>query len=164
MPRRYTRGYSRRYYGRRKKWTPVFLTEQSTVPGAAVFAHATLAANQTNQGSTAPIATNIKVKNFKVAVDVQSAGNVAGSPSVTFAIVFVPQSYAITANLMVEHPEWVMAWRTIDLQTTNTVQVSSRLARNLNSGDKVVFFLHRSIASSGDTVLTYQVMFYTCNN
>lgn len=164
MPKRYTRGYTRRYYGRRKKWTPVFLTEQSNVPAAAVFGHATLAVNQANQGATAPVATNIKVKNFRVSVDVQAPGNTAGSPSVTFAIIFVPQSYTITANLMVEHPEWVMAWRTIDLQTTNTVQVSSRLARNLNSGDQVIFFFHRSIAASDITTLTYQVMFFTCAN
>lgn len=165
MPKRYTRGYARRYYGRRRKWTPVFLTEEAVVPKQAVYGFANLAVNQSNQGTTAPVATNIKVKNFKVSVDVQGAGDTMGSPCITFAICFVPQGYTVNADLMIQHPEWVMAWKTIDLQTTSTVMVSSRMARNLNSGDSVVFFFRRSVPTTVDnTALTYQVMFFTCNN
>lgn len=165
MPRRYTRSYRRSGYVRRRKWSPVFFAQTSTLSADTPFGTVTLAQNSANQGGTSPIATIIKVKNFKVVVDVLSVSGAQGSPSSTFAIMFLPQGYTADINLMTTHPEWIMAWRSIDLQTTNTVQVSSRLTRNLNSGDSIIFFITRNFTGSAPVFgLSLQVSFVTCNN
>lgn len=165
MRRRYTRSYRRSGYVRRRKWSPVFFSQISNLSSDTTFGTVTLAQNSVNQGGTAPIATIVKVKNFKVVVDVVSVTTSNGSPSSTFAIMYLPQGYTADINLMTAHPEWIMAWRSIDLQTTNTVQVSSRLTRNLNSGDSIIFFITRNFTGAAPVFgLSLQVSFVTCNN
>lgn len=170
MPRRYTRNYRRYGNFKRRKWSPVFVSATANLTPPSNFNFVPLAQNTANVGTNAPISTIIKVKNFKVVADIiatrdTSTPPAGASPSLVFSIMFVPQGYAITQTLMVDHPEWIMAWRAIDYATTNTVQVSSRLSRNLNSGDQVVLFFTRNVSGvSVDLAFGFQIYFVTCNN
>lgn len=70
-------------------------------------------------------------------------------------ISFIPEGYTITANTNVDvstlgecffykHPEWLLSWKRLDYSASNQINefsLSSRLKRNLNSGDGIVFFV-----------------------
>ena len=167
MPRRYARTYRRRYP--RKKWSPVFTSYVTALEPTAGWSYQTLAANSYVQGGHAPISTMIKVKNFKIVVDVASQGETqtaSHSPSITFAILFVPQGYTVASDILAKHPEWIMAWRAIDIYTTNVVTVTSRLARNLNSGDEIIAFFSRNYLGQNPPLVNIlmQTTFCTCSN
>lgn len=94
---------------------------------------------------------------------------------------FLPEGIAPADNqqfgtLITAHPEYILAWRQLDAEYVGVNQTpsqpalqritfSSRLKRNLNSGDSIVFGIldQSSIASSIKTVsLTCQ--YWTCSN
>lgn len=69
-------------------------------------------------------------------------------------ISYIPEGYTLnTANnpksqigesFFYKHPEWVIAWTRMDYFTSaqsNEIRLSSRLKRNLNSGDGIIFFV-----------------------
>ena len=100
-----------------------------------------------------PTPTIIKVGNFKVQMDVSYTTNSAAWVDVKAVIMFVPEgtdvsSYFKITSLIEKHPEWVMAWKYSSIDYTGeatttgvqTMQFSSRLKRNLNSGDKIYIF------------------------
>lgn len=181
MPRRYyTRYRSRRTYVARRKWSPTLIqTQQQTaaIPDTNGYSTVTLCANASNQGTNVPVSTIIKVKNFKVVLDIVSLSSNASSSTIRnnfYAIMFVPQGFTVTANIPQEHPEWIMVWRTVDVgrpatdgaPTSPNIQMSSRLTRNLNSGDSIVLFhsYYNSSSASANISTTAIVSFVTCNN
>lgn len=180
MPRRYYTRYRPRAYGKRRKWSPTLLQASMTldVPtniesAVSAFTISVICANSTNQGSAVPVSTIIKVKNFRVNIDITATTNYLRNNF--YAIMFLPQGFVPTVNTPVEHPEWIMAWRTHDPTSASVssaigirnFQLSSRLTRNLNSGDRIV--LYQSVilpaGQPASTVSTaYFASFVTCNN
>lgn len=179
MPRRYYRR-TRYYRYSKKKWSPTLgqgvlnTTAETQTTG---FGYTVLCANSSLQGTNAPVSTIIKVKNFKCVIDIVShtaSATSSYSRNNFYAIMFVPQGFTITATTPTEHPEWIMVWRTTDVSiassTTSSIssniQLSSRLTRNLNSGDQIV--LYNSFYNSDNTANTISNTFYcsfvTCNN
>lgn len=66
----------------------------------------------------------------------------SNSLSLVCYLTFVPQgvnmSDSQTAyNLIKNHPEYVMAWQQISLDSPGTMSLTSKLKRNLNSGDGI---------------------------
>ena len=57
------------------------------------------------------------------------------------------------------HPEWIMAWKGLELDgqtgAGKQVMISSRLSRNLNSGDSIVLLWSARNTTSGDIGVTY---------
>lgn len=170
MPRRY---YRRRYggYRKRRKWSPTFVDGTFTISfpsQTSAFQGTTLCANSSNIGNNVPVSTIIKAKNFKMVVDI---GNIPTSTSVNnflLAIMFLPQGFTGSYNLPKEHPEWILAWRTVDanFSSLQNVQISSRLARNLNSGDSIILFVSGSNlgTSTSEITVSFICTFVTCNN
>lgn len=104
------------------------------------FSSMSLCSNSTNTGS-APTATVIKCGNFKLWLDLVGAGISVSAP--IFAKVYVmfkPQSMVVDGLYPVNHPEYIMAWRSVELSNAGlqNVSIQSKLKRNLNSGDSVV--------------------------
>lgn len=75
--------------------------------------------------------------------------------SVTLFIAFVPQGFDLATgvlnnsppgksllnNVFYHHPEWVIGWTRKDYSSTsqsNEISITSRLKRNLNSGDRII--------------------------
>ena len=168
MPRR---RYYRRYIrvAPKKKWASNILQGSVTTSNFGVIC-------ENSVGTATPTPVTLKCGNFKVQGDVM--WNIAGGGSsrptnLNFFLIFVPEGITPSDSLIGSHPEWVIGWKTLDtgvvLSTSqNSVAsanftFSSRLKRNLQSGDKVV-----AILQSGDSQLTAQCVFtaqyWTCSN
>ena len=124
-----------------------------------------------NSAETAtPTPTIIKAKHFKMSVDtyVNAGATIAIGPIVAY-IMYVPQGYTLTTNTPVDHPEWVLTWRTIDTSNSSintgyhaTVSMSSSLSRNLNSGDSIKIVLIANNVSSTNTFTLNCIAHFSC--
>lgn len=180
MPRRYYTRYRPRPYGKRRKWSPTLLQGVSTlsIPASSSqaltgFTSTVLCGNSANSGTTTPVSTIIKVKNFKVVCDITVTQNTIRN--LFFAIMFLPQGFTPTVTTPQEHPEWVMVWRTVDATSAGeqraqgipNIQLSSRLTRNLNSGDSIVLYQSGTLPANVTSInvnTAYYCSFVTCNN
>lgn len=145
----------------------------------------------TNSATTSiPTPTILKCGNFKLKGDLRLAYSLgSGGSTVSVAgcvayIVYVPEGYDVNAQIVYQHPEWIMAWTPVDMnlvpnnvsssQDVQKFSISSRLKRNLNSGDRVmlmmdILFTPSSTATvpvDADIVFTpaIGVQYWTCAN
>lgn len=141
---------------------------------------------------TSPTPVVLKTGNFKVQVDCVYSANIPATLTPTVEIfiyiMYLPEGVGIetgtagidydTLNgLVMKHPEWILAWRHLGADSAITsgsptnverVQFSSRLKRNLNSGDRVCALLvghtHHSTAYIKRLECHGMVQFWTCAN
>ncbi len=113
-------------------------------------AYATIVSNS-NEGAT-PTPTILKVKHVRSAVDLYLNSTMLNGGFI--CLMYLPQGITPDANTPLLHPEWVMAWKGINIDSAtghNQVLLSSTLSRNLNSGDSIVYF-YSFYNGSGSTV------------
>ena len=141
MPRASVASRAVRTRRRGKKWSPVLVNivgDLLTINGNSSNGWFLPLCTNANNTSTAPTATVIKCGNFKVSFEIETgAGNYQSATGRAF-IMFVPQGVNPDTNWPQQHPEYIMAWRSVQVGgsvSANTIQ--SRLKRNLNSGDGV---------------------------
>lgn len=185
----------------RKKWasnlTQLVGAQTSNVnvapPGQAPNTHyiitSDLAQNKAQAGSPTPVV--LKCGNFKLKGDMRLYLTSSTTTSAQFAgciayIMYIPEGVSPSSSLVQMHPEWIMAWSPINVelnfvqsgtavtQNVEKFSMSSRLKRNLNSGDKVVMildlmFVPTANATAASTIsITYQpsigVQYWTCAN
>lgn len=174
---------ARRYYRRRtvtvrpkKKWA-TNLTQGNISSASGGTPYATLVQNTAQTSSPTPII--IKCGNFKIQGDVSVAFNTSrtSSPWIALLVFFLPEGTTLngdTANAIVEnHPEWILAWKQLDvtLSTTSASQIfaasgfsfSSRLKRNLNSGDKICMGFTNDDGQAFPTI-KFTAQYWTCAN
>ena len=151
--RRWYRRYPR-VVAAKKKWatnivTNTLYTQGSTTSGKT--SNAVPLVENTPQSAT-PTPSILKCGNFKVQGDCMfgDAGTTIVIPpgiQVVLYVLYIPEGLSLTSlDLIVErHPEWIMGWKVIDatagssaLANSTTFSFSTRLKRNLNSGDRVV--------------------------
>ena len=175
MPRRY---YSRRtrVVRPKKKWASNIgqlnysITSGNLEPGKILV--------QNTSQSSNPTPTVIKAGNFKASVDVVYTFSTAPAtlPNCTVYILFLPEGITVPditslGTLVNNHPEYVMAWRKMDFDyvanggsfSGSSVTLSSRLKRNLNSGDKIYFGVY-AMNSGARIQVQGTVQFWTCSN
>lgn len=171
----------RRYYRRairvvpKKKWATNFKTitcSSSTTAGK----YEILAENKAQAGSPTP--TIVKCGNFKVQGDcsVANTASVLGILYLRVFVLYVPEGWSVSniSQIPEQHPEWIMAWSAVDLPTSaanttsggNKFSVSSRLKRNLNSGDMIVFYMDPTYDSDTSPLISVlgAAQFWTCAN
>lgn len=175
MPRRY---YTKRTVVVRpkKKWasimksnsfTPAALTSGSSVK----VAQYDLVINSADSATPTPII--VKTGNFKVYgtlnTDITEA-NIQKLWNVTGYIMYCPQGYTYTDDMtaITNHPEYIMGRTTMKFVPgqNSSFSISSRLKRNLNSGDsiKLLIAIHKDSSLTG-TLNTYlNLQYYTCAN
>lgn len=185
MPRRY---YRRRTIVRapRKKWATNITTRNYTIlPGSSdplnKVPYIQLVSNASQSSSPTPVI--VKAGNFKVNADVSFLYSATSANEVHLVafVVFLPEGIVPAdnqqfGNLITAHPEYILAWRQLDaerIEATNQnvarnldrVTFSSRLKRNLNSGDSIVFGI---LDQSSNTVTQVRVsltcQYWTCSN
>ena len=199
MPRRrYYRRYTR-VVPAKKKWAScikqgqIFLTEeeQSEAGGYMTVEAKTLCLNAQDMGAPTPVI--LKTGNFKVQFDGAVEGIMDPLRQVVMFLMFIPEGVNPTGtfgsgtglqSIADKHPEWIMGWKRIDTnssvsqgaQSTNVVDLrptsfSSRLKRNLNSGDSIYLVLVSSkqgaTVASGSSYsinIQYTCQFWTCSN
>lgn len=184
------RYYRRRSYTRvvrpKKKWASGYKTIAGAIQtgtGSSFVYNTNLVENSTDSSNPTPVI--IKTGNFRVQFD--AVLNVGGSGILTARayVVYIPEGWNLGTtgaeiylnidNIVAQHPEWIMVWRQLDFGNANAsgsvdttvVRMSSRLKRNLNSGDKIVF----AILGTGDfTGITFRgqvvggAQFWNCAN
>lgn len=165
--RRYFRRYVR--VAPKKKWASNILYGTVTTSN-----YATVCENSSQTSTPTPVI--VKCGNFKVQGDCmyQVAGSSNPRPvNMNFFLLFVPEGVTPGDALIGAHPEWIIGWKKVDVgaitnvtetQTaTSTFSLTTRLKRNLNSGDRIVAILQSGdSAMGGQCVFTCQ--FWTCAN
>lgn len=147
--------YRRNYGSNKKKWAS-FMKE---IPNAVINI-----ATGTNGGAWVPLVSNsvetatptptiVKAKHLKCIFDIfATAGKLING---AVYLIYVPQGYTPSIDLPIQHPEWIMAWRGLDVDTytepggSKQVQMSSSMARNLNSGDAIYLLFHLTNTPNG---------------
>lgn len=164
MPRYYK---YRRYYKRvypKKRWASNITTKNTLVTlgnsVTAADAHETICSNSV-QGST-PTPTILKFGRLKVKGDIRTDLNAnANYVSGIMYVVYVPQGMPVDNLLIQQHPEYILGWTQISLDSGNSFSFSSTLKRNLNSGDSIsIVFLVNSVNSVAAT--RNFNFYYTC--
>ena len=129
----------------KQKWAPVcvgWTPDQAYVIGAGqtAFHYVTICANDSHT-AVAPTATIIKCGNFKTNFSITYSTGFAGLASILYklVVIYVPQGYTAINDVLIEkHPEWVLGWTQFSPVNGTTVTFSSKLKRNLNSGDEII--------------------------
>lgn len=181
---RYRRRYRTIVRAPKKKWASNMIGIDMTITNseqviAAGYDKVVIASNKTE--STTPTPVVVKTGNFKVQGDMYYTGGstqVIGHPSAILYIVFVPegmepQTGPAAVAIVGNHPEWILTWRLLEsnyvggagIVDTNRFTLSSRLKRNLNSGDAVyAIVLVNSLAPSQQCHIQGACQFWTCAN
>lgn len=186
----------RRYYRRsvrvvpaKKKWATCMNvgaitatgSSGSTSPAPAVAVHGQDILVRNSSQSSTPTPVVVKAGNFKIQGDcvISATTGPTATTSVIVYIVYLPEVVMSSANVLStisDHPEWIMAWKLVDVNTSsssttnsNSFSFSSRLKRNLNSGDgiAIVAVLRDATPPTGNTYtvrLNYNAQWWTCSN
>ena len=137
----------------KKKWASNIVNiNSSTSPTSSnsQFSVVSLVTNAVQTSSPTPVI--VKSGNFKVQGDSYISASSSGTFSVSLYVIYAPEGITIndasSANGVIRsHPEWVMAWKFISsdylstsggTSNSNTFSFSSRMKRNLNSGDSIL--------------------------
>lgn len=178
MPRYYRRRYTRTLVKPKKKWATNFvdINANSSISGNKVVYATLLCQNSTQVGVPTPVV--VKTGNFKLQCDAYFTLSQASAVEFSIYIMYVPEGlvpigFDDTKEFIDKHPEWILAWKysTFDYVsgTSNieTIRVSSRLKRNLNSGDSIML-IGLGTTGSGITYsargLSGKCQFWTCAN
>lgn len=143
MPRYYKYKTSYKKVYPRKKWASNLKTGYKQV--AVVTSGTSGTASEIVCENSAPNATPtpviLKFARLKLKGDVRSpVSTIAAYTSANVFCVFVPEGSTMNADLLTKHPEYIMGWTTISMDSGNTFTLTTALKRNLNSGDSIQLF------------------------
>lgn len=151
----------RRFYKRKGKWstrlTNINVTQQVN-GGIQFFVFRTLATNPVQDDNT--VSQRFTVKNVQCQIEIQqTGGEQAGINFCQQYILFIPQGYQLTADTPYEHPEWIMAHRYLGSPVENDTpyfpaqRFTTRLARKLDTGDRVVYLFSGTNTSQSQSTI-----------
>lgn len=148
----------RRYYRRKGRWSANIKTITNntiSIPtNSSFFGSQDLCVNPAQIDTT--VSQQYTVKNIELTFELEMANtNIAANvESLIGYIMYVPQGFTITETLPGSHPEWIMAYKfigspTIDDTQNNVpiqnprlpVRIKTRMARRLQTGDRVIFLI-----------------------
>ena len=134
---RYKKSYRKVYP--RKRWASNIFTENNIVTVLAsqktAWASTTICSNSPQTAVPTPVI--VKFGRCKVKGDVRTdLDNGNNFVSGIMYLVYVPEGMPI-ADVIKLHPEYIIGWTQISLDSGNTFSFTSSLKRNLNSGDKI---------------------------
>ena len=164
-----------RYY-KKQNWSTRlqnFSGAQSVAANTQVILYTNLCTNPAQTDST--VSNKYTVKNvcvdFEIAKDdlTSSTGQSDWLENFQFYIMYIPQGYIPTGtpsaykDVPFDHPEWIMAYRytgppMADSSTSYPpIRVKTRLARKLDTGDRIVLIvLGLNTSTSATAYLTYR--------
>ena len=125
------------------------------------------------QDTATPTPIIIKTGNFKVYGSVSTdltSSNIAKLKNVQAFIMYCPQGYSYTNDLLAisNHPEYIMGRTTLRFKPgeNTSFSLSSRMKRNLNTGDKIklVIVVEKDTSLTGNLNVYGNYQWYTCAN
>lgn len=164
MPRKsYYKPY-KRTYGPKAHWASNIVQKDLSYPTV----YQELCSNAVQAPNAPPTPIIIKAGNFKIKGD----GTASASGAVNVFIMYLPESWGTTEtdlnSAVSSHPEWVMGWTTLNISSAagndvNAFSITSRLKRNLNSGDRIVLFV-QPVGGNKSFTLAFTAQFFTRAN
>lgn len=163
MPRYYK---YKRYYKKvfpKKKWASniksdnvdMTLTTSSTFVARDVL----LCKNAVQTDYPTPVI--LKFGRLKLKGDIRfSNTNVSQFTSCMVYCLFVPEGSTPSIDLISKHPEYLMGWTSVSLDSGSTFSMTSTLKRNLNSGDGIYVLFQIDTTTTPSQNIVYN-MFYT---
>lgn len=152
MARKY---YRRRFYRKRGRWSSRIynLQDQQTVGAlGTLLVKRDLATNpQQNNGT---VSQKYTVKNVYLQFTVSVPDEISYISNCQMYVMFIPQGISEDSNTPFNHLEWIMAYRYIGLPVSPNnpgyapIVIRSRLSRNLDTGDRIIFMLYGNNNSS----------------
>ena len=164
----------------KKKWASnIANINTSTSPSSSTnqFSAVQLVNNAVQTSNPTPVI--VKTGNFKVQGDSYISASAAGVFSVSLYVMYIPEGITIpdasAANSLIRaHPEWIMAWKFISSDyistsgggssNSNTFSFSTRMKRNLNSGDSIYLLCLAAGTGLNNAYLQGMCQFWTCAN
>lgn len=135
---RYRRSYRKIYP--RKRWATNITNSAVgvTINSGSNFGEMTSNICINSGQSIIPTPVILKFGRVKIKGDVRTAlDNANNFVTGRMFVCFVPQGLTLNLDLINDHPEYIIGWTTISLDSGNTFSFSSALKRNLNSGDSI---------------------------
>lgn len=165
MPRYYK--YRRTYFPKsypRKRWATnlVNSTTDIVIPSGSSGAFNTkiICTNSTQSSNPTPVL--VKFGRLKIKGDIRySLTDIANYASAVLYVMFVPQGNELDTALIQNHPEYLLGWTTISMDSGNTFSLSTTLKRNLNSGDSIALYIGVSAVNTVQAQTSFS-FFYTC--
>lgn len=147
----------KRYYKKvypRKRWASNIYTTNTLVTLSSGSKEAydsyLLCANSSQNATPTPVMIKFGRLKLKgdVRTDLASDNNYVSG---TMYVVFCPQGMTVNPALIENHPEYIIGWTQISLDSGNTFSFTSSLKRNLNSGDSIsILFRVDSVNSTSN--------------
>nr|QRV62005.1 capsid protein [ssDNA virus sp.] len=163
MPRYYK---YRRYYKKvfpKKRWASniksdkVELTLLTTSTSTATDTLLCKNSEQVKQ----PTPVILKFGRLKLKGDIRfSNTNVSQFTSCMIYCVFVPEGSNPNIDLISKHPEYLLGWTSVSLDSGSTFSLTSTLKRNLNSGDAISIIWAIDTTQTPSQAISYN-LFYT---
>lgn len=163
MPRYYK---YKRYYKKvfpKKRWASNIKSDNVDMTlntsSTTVFRDVLLCKNAVQTDYPTPVI--LKFGRLKLKGDIRySQTNVAQFTSCNVYCLFVPQGSTPTIELISNHPEYLLGWTTVSLDSGSTFSMTSTLKRNLNSGDGIYVLFSIETTQTPSQSILYN-MFYT---
>lgn len=152
----------RRYRRYRKgvKWSSNLQEFSANVTASSTGVQSNSTTLCTSPAQSESLTTQVfTVKNFELTFTFDTTETQASSDieDICAYIMYVPQGMNITNDYNVQHPEYILNYKYIGSPTTDDSQnyqpykLRSRLARKLNSGDRIVLFVKFLLQSGTGT-------------
>lgn len=116
-----------------------------------------------------PTPTILRFARFRMKGDIRTtATNASNVTSASAFILFVPEGMDAGISLLEKHPEYILGWTTMSMDSGNSFSITSPLKRNLNSGDsiQVLFTIDTSQSPSANVQynIYYTVQYWTATS
>lgn len=159
---KYRRSYVRKVFPR-KRWASNIKSEKLDMTlnteSHYIFKNTLLCTNSIQTSSPTPVI--LKFGRLKLKGDIRfSQNNVSQFTSCMIYVMFVPEGLVPTIDLISQHPEYLMGWTSVSLDSGSTFSMSTVLKRNLNSGDAIYLLWNIDTTTTPSQNITYN-LFYT---
>ena len=138
----------RRYYRRKGRWSSNIqpISETFTAEPGTTGNSYTIAQNPAQTSNSVSI--QYTAKNIEAAFCIETLQSTTGAiDDLTYYIMYVPQGYAISLDLPMNHPEWIMAYKFIgnsQMYVSNSKPLSLKLILDV----PLLLAVHKNIIES----------------
>lgn len=139
-----------RRYRKKGRWSSNIKNVNNTTVQANVgtfYAYFTLTSNPAQSDDTVSQQYTVKNVEFSFQIETPQDNNQI-IENITVYIMYLPQGFVLSNNLVNEHPEWIMAYRylgapdaSINSSYRYPRKIKTRLSRRLQTGDSIILYL-----------------------
>lgn len=159
---KYRRTYFKKVYPR-KRWASCMKTgllDITIQPGNLVGTSVADLCKNSSDGSN-PNPVIVKFGRFKMKGDLRySAGAARAVSTCMVYIMYVPEGVTLNLNFITAHPEYLLGWTCLSLESGGSFSLSSSLKRNLNTGDRIQAYFYADTLIAPQEAITFALYFH----